>query len=187
MNWTDFKGNRRLLAVAVVAILAALVLAGAYFAFRPAEKPELRSQQQAQALVAAGIRYQSTGQTVQALADYNSAINLDPNNKYAYYNRGLIYQGQAKNVEAEKDYRKALSIDPNFENALYNLAVIRTPISSTEGEALYRKVIALDSHNAEAHLNLGFILLGRGDKAGATAEFNVAVVLKPALASRIPS
>lgn len=178
---------RTALLVAIGALALVIVVAVAILVARHNATPPLSNKQQAQALVSAGIRYQASGQTSQAVADYNSAIALDPSNKYAYYNRGVIEQGQGKAAPAEADYRMALSLDPKFEDALYNLAVLVTPTDPAQAAQLYKQVIAVDSRNAEAHLNLGFILLQQGDKAGARAQFNVAVTLKPSLKSRIPN
>ncbi len=35
-----------------------------------------------------------SGKTEEALAEFNQAIDLDPNNADALYNRGLLYQGE---------------------------------------------------------------------------------------------
>lgn len=183
---------RRAVLTAVLAgaalVAVALLAAGArQLLDRPAASSTLGSRQQAAALVSAGLRYQASNQPAQAMADYNEALGLDPANRYARYNRGVLYQAQGENALAAADYRRAIAIDPRFENALFNLAVLVAPGDPAQAVQLYRRVIALDSRNAEAHLNLGFALRAEGDAAAATAEFKVAVALKPELGRRIPA
>src|SRR6185436_20690452 len=53
----------------------------------------------------------------------------------------------------------------------YILESMRRPV---EAKTWYRKAIELDSKFADAHVNLGNILLGEGDAAGAVREFSAA-------------
>jgi tetratricopeptide (TPR) repeat protein len=142
--------------------------------------------QQASDALTAGLQAQGQGHTQEAINDYNTVLKHDSKNKYAYYNLGVIDQGAGRNDSAEKDYRNALQIDPEFVSALFNLAIIRTVPSPSEAESLYRHVIANDSANAAAHLNLGFVLRTEGRQAEGTTELQTAVRLDPQLASRVP-
>jgi tetratricopeptide (TPR) repeat protein len=55
----------------------------------------------------------------QAIADYDAAIQKDPNNARAWYNRGWAY-GEKKNYDrAIADYTQAIRLDPNYTLA-YN-------------------------------------------------------------------
>jgi len=76
-----------------------------------------------------------TGQTDQALKNFDKAIANDPNNASLYYNRGLILdqiaaaeEDEAKSKEyadkAATDYKKALEVDPKFFDAAYNLGAM---------------------------------------------------------------
>lgn len=65
-----------------------------------------------------------TGQTDEALANFDKAIEKDPDNASLFYNRGLI-NDQLKNVDqAAADYNKALEKDPTFFDAAYNLGAM---------------------------------------------------------------
>ena len=54
---------------------------------------------------------------VRAIADYNKAISLNPDNAVAYYDRGLAYHGKDNYVRAIADYDKALSLAPDYAPA----------------------------------------------------------------------
>ena len=54
-----------------------------------------------------------------ALADYNKAIELNPNLAEAYNNRGDVYTQQEKWDLALADYNKAIELNPNLADAYY--------------------------------------------------------------------
>ncbi len=65
-----------------------------------------------------------TGQTDEALANFDKAIANDPKNPAMFYNRGLINY-QVGNLEAAAaDYSKALELNPKFFDAAYNLGAM---------------------------------------------------------------
>ncbi|MEQ8624665.1 MAG: tetratricopeptide repeat protein [Vicingaceae bacterium] len=65
-----------------------------------------------------------TGQTDEALANFDKAIANDPQNPSLYYNRGLIYDELGDMENAAKDYNKALEVDSTFFDAAYNLGAM---------------------------------------------------------------
>ena len=52
-----------------------------------------------------------------AIADFDEAIKLNPNDANAYYNRGLAYKKKGDKEQAIADFRKALEIDPSYQKA----------------------------------------------------------------------
>src|SRR4051812_1969742 len=55
-----------------------------------------------------------------ALADYNTAIKLNPNNATAYNGRGNIHYAQGKKNLALSDFNKAIALSPNDPKPLTN-------------------------------------------------------------------
>lgn len=138
-------------------------------------------------LLHAGLSAQLAGRDAEASADYEKLLDLQPSNVYAYYNLGLIDQRAGHPDLAEGFYRRALSINADFVPALYNLAIIRTGPAPKEAEALYRHVISVQPNNAQARLNLGFLLIQEGKPVQGRAELDQAVKLDPSLKSRLPT
>jgi len=69
-----------------------------------------------------GYLYHIEGDTKRAEANYEKAIELDPNNPYPYNNLGVIYHNHYKNYElAEKYFLKAYELDPTYELVIRNL------------------------------------------------------------------
>ena len=65
-----------------------------------------------------------TGQTDEALANFDKAIANDPENPAMFYNRGLINDQVGNKEAAAADYTKALELDPKFFDAAYNLGAM---------------------------------------------------------------
>ncbi len=55
-----------------------------------------------------------------AIADYNQAISLDPNDAIAYNNRGLAYKQKREYDRALTDFDKAISLNSRYANAYIN-------------------------------------------------------------------
>jgi Tfp pilus assembly protein PilF len=137
----------------------------------------------AAALVAKGLQEQAAGDLAGARRDYTQAIADDPKNKFGYYDLGLIQQLAGENAAAENNYRLALNIDPKFVQPL--LAILRTAAKSLpEAIDLYRRAIAAEPKDADAHFNLGLLLRQTGNVVAGTAEVQAAVKLDPTLSAR---
>jgi len=66
----------------------------------------------------------TTGQTEEALKNFDAAIAADPTNPSLYYNRGIIFDELKEADKAAADYSKALEVDPTFFDAAYNLGAM---------------------------------------------------------------
>jgi tetratricopeptide (TPR) repeat protein len=57
------------------------------------------------------------------IADYNMVIQLEPQNSFAYFNRGNIKNRMRDFEGAISDYSMAISLEPEFAEAFYNRAL----------------------------------------------------------------
>jgi len=55
-----------------------------------------------------------------AIADESKAIEIDPKNATAYYNRGVAYDTLGQWDKAIADYSRAIEIDPKYAKAYSN-------------------------------------------------------------------
>ena len=61
-----------------------------------------------------------------ALADYNRAIQLNPNYALAYYNRGTLKYGNLNDPQgALADYDRAIQLNPNYADVYYNRGILK--------------------------------------------------------------
>src|SRR5262249_47410909 len=84
----------------------------------PATRPEADQPKSGNSNVDAVRRYNSAvqnhlnGKLVEAVSDYQGALQLNPNLSEAHSNLGLIYNQQHNYAQALSEFRKALAINP---------------------------------------------------------------------------
>ena len=66
-----------------------------------------------------------------ALADFNRAIKLEPNNAVVYLNRCVVYQRSKDADGALADYNRAIELEPKQAFAYGNLAFVYMSKGST--------------------------------------------------------
>ncbi len=71
---------------------------------------------------ALGAIYQKQQKTLDALAEYTCAIEMDPNDITAYVNRGEIFFNCGYLDDAPKDFEKAITLDPEGKDPWANRA-----------------------------------------------------------------
>ena len=71
-----------------------------------------------------------------AINSYDSALKLDPNDPYIFFQEGSVYLTDAANLssdnasknqllaKAQNQFEKATALNPNYSNALYSLGVV---------------------------------------------------------------
>ena len=71
-----------------------------------------------------GIVYDHKGEYDRAIADYDRAIELVPNDATAYNNRGVAYGKKGDYDRAIRDYDQAIRLKPDHANAFINRGTI---------------------------------------------------------------
>jgi tetratricopeptide (TPR) repeat protein len=68
-----------------------------------------------------------------AIADFNEAIWLDPNNANAFHNRGVSYSIKGDNDRAIADFNEAIRLNPNDALFFCHRGVAKEKISKGSG------------------------------------------------------
>ena len=68
-----------------------------------------------------------------AMADYDKALEIDPNEFLGYYNRGLLRAQVGDNNRAIEDFDMALRFNPEKYTAIYNRAMLRNETGDIQG------------------------------------------------------
>ncbi|MEY3870880.1 MAG: hypothetical protein RLZZ338_4774 [Cyanobacteriota bacterium] len=115
-----------------------------------------------------------------ALADYNKAIELQPDLADAYINRGAVRSELGDTKGAIADFNKAIELQPDLAQAYNNRGAVRSELGDKKGAiADYNKAIELQPDYADAYINRGKVRDDLGDKKGAIADYNKAIELQP--------
>jgi tetratricopeptide (TPR) repeat protein len=92
-----------------------------------------------------------------AIAEYNLAIELNPEDAIAHACRGVAQYRLGDIIEAMADYTKAIDIDPNLAVAYYRRGFIHYLVKNyLSAIADYNKAIELNPDDALAYSNRGF-------------------------------
>lgn len=115
-----------------------------------------------------GVSLRELGRREEALASYEQALRLDPNNAHAHNNRGNVLRKLGRRKEALASYEQALRLDPNSVHAHSNRGLVLRELGRRE-EALVSldHALHLNPSFANAHLNRALVLreLGRLEEA----------------------
>lgn len=100
---------------------------------------------------------------------FRTALDLEPENKDAFYGLGMLYQNQDKLDSAMVQYKRIISIDTTYSIAYFNQGFIYMDRSDYMDSAIYyfEKAIISDSLYADAYNNLGLVYerIGKMEKA----------------------
>ena len=84
-------------------------------------------------------------QTLEAIADYDVAVDLDPKYGEAYYSRGNAYKSLGKYQEALADHTKAIELNSGYSGFYINRAIVYGKLGRTEAAKQdLRKAVELE-------------------------------------------
>ena len=115
-----------------------------------------------------------------ALEDYNKAIDINPLNEKAYYNRGITKYALQDYDGAIEDYTKAIKLNAKNENTFNNRGSAKSKLQNYSG-ALddFERSIKINPNNPHSYFNRGNLKYGRKDYRGAFIDYNKAIQLNP--------
>lgn len=127
-----------------------------------------------------GNSYRRLNRQEEAIADYKSAVHIEPNFHEAHYNMGNAYSSLKKNPEAIAAYGQALRAKPDYFPALVNRGN-RYLDMKQYARALtdYDAAIKIKADFAIAWNNRGLALENLGRRQEAIASYRRAIALDP--------
>jgi tetratricopeptide (TPR) repeat protein len=118
-----------------------------------------------------------------ALADYNKAIEIDPEYMDAYFSRGLLKYSKLDDIDgAVADYNKAIDLDPSNTNFYHLRGMLKYEKLDDAAGALidYNKSIELDPTHDNCYYWRGILKHNKlNDAAGALTDYNKSIKLNP--------
>jgi tetratricopeptide (TPR) repeat protein len=127
-----------------------------------------------------GSVLQREGKTEEAMALYETAARIKPNDSKAQLNLGLALQTSGRLDEAMIHYQLAWQLNPRDPLVLNNLGMaFQSEGLNDKAAAVYNQALAINPYNPEAHNNLGLDLQTEGKLDDAVAQYNEALRIKP--------
>jgi Tfp pilus assembly protein PilF len=108
------------------------------------------------ALVTRGAAFMRTGETATAMADFDSALEIDPDYARACHLRGLAREAKGDDEGALADFGRAIELKPDYAAAYYSRATLYTKLGQMDlADEDSRMTTHLTEHNIQtfAHEN----------------------------------
>lgn len=114
------------------------------------------------------------------IAEYEKALEGDPNDPEAHNNLGYALQRLGRYEEALAEYEKSVAADPRYSTAHGNLATVLLKLGrSDEAIQQLEKLLAIEPRNAALEHSLGDIMASRNRLDEALAHWRRASELVP--------
>ena len=119
-----------------------------------------------------------------AIAAYNAAIGVDPNNASVYINRGLAFLAKGHYDLANADIDTAISIVPEntitYRNRIIKQAMQHSKNRDNDLAVLgYTKAIEIDPNDWSDYNNRALAYLAKGEYDSAISDFETAISISP--------
>lgn len=135
------------------------------------------AQQTAEEYLGRGKELLEKKEYLQALENFDKAVELDPNLAEAYYFRGRV---QLDDKKADADFTKAIELKPDYPEAYFRRG-LKNDLNNDRAAALrdYNKAIELDPKFIDAYMARAVLYLLDDKGAAAIADYTRVIELKP--------
>ena len=123
------------------------------------------------------------GRVDEAVAHYQTALEIDPDDAETHNNLGLALAGRGQSNEAIAHFRKALDARPDYAEAHVNLGAVLISCGQADAAiAEYEKALEISPDDTKAHSNLGVALVRKGQLDEAIFHYQKAAEISPEVA-----
>ena len=117
---------------------------------------------------------------VDAIADFDEAIKLNPNNAGTYNNRGMVKNKLGDYAGAIADFDEVIKLDPNYITAYNSRGIVKRKLGDyADAIADFGEVIKLNPNDADTYNNQGIVKNKLEDYVGAIADYDQTIKFNP--------
>jgi tetratricopeptide (TPR) repeat protein len=133
-----------------------------------------------QKFLESGNRYFEKGQFPEAVVEFSSAIQVDPNFAAAHFRLGEAYLKEQRFAEAFRELQRTVELDPANSKASLDLGLLLIAGRSyKDAETVAARMLAANSQSADAHLLLSELNRVQAKPEAANQEIQRAIALNP--------
>ena len=132
-----------------------------------------------------GTVYYREGDITGALKEYNTAVELYPEDATYHNALGLAYWARGFKDKAEKHFKEAIDLDPDYSEALNNLGALYIELERWDLAIEYCEAALKNIYYRTpeiAHNNIGWAYYRKGDYEKAVKHFKKAIEANPGYA-----
>ena len=131
-------------------------------------------------LMMRGNMYLEKGDTIQAMTDFNKAVEVDKYYAPAYACRGILYLQDENYTAALDDLNEAVRLEPRQTGYYINRGLVKYHLNDLRGAmGDYDHVVNAETNNLVARFNRGLLRAQVGDLNRAIEDFDRVVFLEP--------
>lgn len=124
--------------------------------------------------------YGKNGDFSQAIKEINAAINENPSNAEAHYQKGTFHLSLKEYEKATLALEQAIKLDPYLIDAYNNLAIIKGQKKDYQGVVdLLDKAVVISDKNPKVYFNRAYAKGFLNDFNGAIEDFSMTIKLEP--------
>lgn len=139
-----------------------------------------REPRDAQGFVLRGFQSQQNGQYDRAIADFDRALALDPNNVRALTGRGEARGRKGEHDRAIADFDRALTLDPAFLPALHGRGAVHEKTGDHDAAIRdYDEILRHDGADTSALTGRAIAWNAKGEFGQAQADYDAAIAANP--------
>jgi Tfp pilus assembly protein PilF len=146
----------------------------------PKTAPVTAAVAESQTVTAQGEMLARSGKPKDALAAFDRALEIDPNNAQALYGRGMLYQAQKQHQSAIEDFSAANGLKPQQAEPLLGRATSYLAVDRfKEAASDLDEAVQADPQNAQIWTERGLAYERLGDRSKAAESYARAISLRP--------
>ena len=132
------------------------------------------------ALKRAGARYRSQKDPVQAIAAFEAAVALAPEDASSHFDLAYLHDQQGAHVQAAACYQQALQLDGAYATAYNNFGPVYHDLGMLHhAQDEYERILTWDPQHADARFGLAEILAQQERWEEAISQYRMAVAFGP--------
>ncbi len=130
--------------------------------------------------IARGEQYVRQGRVRQAIAEFEKAVQRNPQSAAAHATLVGLYGHLGDLKRAQAHFDQAVQIDRNLSKPYFNLGMAKLKVGRyAEAAKSFRRTVEIDPHDAHAYSQLGLCLERQGQVEEALAQYRLALTNDP--------